>query len=186
MVQSYSLSVERQLGADWYTSMAFAGNASNHVGEYYNINQPMPDPPYDYNPIINTGGLCLSYAPFLGYGSITSNVSPGIISWDALEVSVKHPMGHDVFMTVAYTYQHGLSDQRGQTFFENSNTMQDIYHSRNNYGTTNLNVPQIFKASLIWNLPWYRNAQGFAARRSAAGSFPTSPPSSPGSPRIRD
>jgi hypothetical protein len=162
MVQSYSLSVERQFGASWYTSMAFAGNTSNHVGEYYNINQPMPDPPYDYNPIINTGVFAYAYAPFLGYGSITSNVSPGIIRWDALEVSVKHPMAHGLFMSVAYTYQHGLSDQRGTSFFENSNTMQDIYHSRNNYGTTNLNVPQILTASLIWNLPWYKNAHGFA------------------------
>ncbi|HEY6293794.1 MAG TPA: carboxypeptidase regulatory-like domain-containing protein [Terriglobia bacterium] len=161
MVQSYSLSLERQFGANWYTSMAFAANTSNHVGEYYNINQPMPDPPYDYNPIINTGVFAYAYAPFQGYGSITSNVSPGVIRWDALEVSVKHPMAHDLFLSLAYTYQHGLSDQRGTTFFENSNTMQDIYNPRDNYGTTNLNVPQIFTASLIWNLPWYKNAHGF-------------------------
>jgi len=162
MVQSYSLSVERQFGTNWYTSLAYAANRSNHVGEYYNINQPMPDPPYDYNPIINTGVFAYAYAPFLGYGSITSNVSPGIVRWDALEASVKHPMARDFFLSLAYTWQHGLSDQRGTVFFENNATMQDIYHPRDNYGTTNLNVPQIFTASLIWNLPWFRNEKGFA------------------------
>src|ERR1700722_7806715 len=80
-------------------------------------------------------------------------------------------MAHDLFMSVAYTYQHGLSDQRGQTFFENTNSMQDIYHSRNNYGTTNLNVPQILTASLIWNLPWYRNARGFAGAALGGWQF---------------
>jgi hypothetical protein len=100
------------------------------------------------------------YAPFLGYNSITSNVSPGVVYWDALELSVRHPVGHNVFLTAAYTYQHGLSDQRGQVFFENTNSMQDIYHARDNYGTTNLNAPQVFTLSLIWSLPWFRDAQG--------------------------
>jgi len=170
MVQNYSLSLEHSFGNDWFVSIAGAGNASHHVGEYYNINQPLPDPPYDFNPLINSGTVfAYKYSPFLGYASITSNVSPGNIYWDALELSVRHPVGHNVFLSVAYTWQHGLSDQRGTVFFENSNTMQDIYHPRNNYGTTNLNVPQVLTVSAIWSLPWFRNAQGL--KRLALGGW---------------
>src|SRR5262249_52842482 len=151
MVQNYSLSAERNLGTDWIVSIAGAGNRSHHVGTYYNINQPLPDPPYDYNPNINSGTVfAYKYAPFLGYNSITSNVSPGDVYWDALELSVRHPVGHNLFLSAAYTWQHGLSEQRGIVFFENSNTMQDIYHHRNNYGTTNLNAPHVFTVSAIW------------------------------------
>ena len=161
MVQNYSLTLERSFGPNWIVSIAGVGDGARHVGEYYNINQPLPDPPYNYNPIINSGTVfAYKYAPFLGYGEIQSNVSPGTINWAALELSVRHPMGHNVFLSAAYTWQHGLSNQRGQTFFENTLSQQDTYNPQNNYGTTNLNVPQIFTLSLIWNLPWFRDAQG--------------------------
>jgi hypothetical protein len=160
-VQSYSLSLEHQFAGNWIASIDGAGDVAHHIGTYYNINQPLPDAPYNYNPLINTGTvLPYIYSPFLGYGSITSNVSPANSYWDALEIDVRHPVGHNLFFNAAYTWEHSLSTERGNTFFENSNTMQDIYHPYDNYGSTNLNVPQILTLSGIWTLPWYHNAGG--------------------------
>ncbi len=160
-VQSYSLSMEHQFAGNWFASIAGAGNVAHHIGTYYDINQPLPDPPFDFNPIINTGTvLSQIFSPYQGYGSITTNVSPASSFWDALEINVRHPVGHNLFFSAAYTWEHSLSTERGTVFFENSNTMQDIYHPRNNYGTTNLNVPQILTISAIWNLPWFQNAHG--------------------------
>ncbi len=160
-VQSYSLSLEHQFAGNWIASIAGAGNVAHHIGTYYDINQPLPDPPFDFNPLINTGTVLPQiYSPYQGYGSITTNVSPASSFWDALEINVRHPIGHNLFLSAAYTWEHSLSTERGTVFFENSNTMQDIYHPRNNYGTTNLNVPQILTISAIWNLPWFQNAHG--------------------------
>lgn len=161
-VQSYSLSLQHQFAGNWIASIAGAAATAHHIGTYYDINQPLPDSPYDFNPLINTGNVLNQiYSPYQGYGSITTNVSPATSHWDALEINVRHPLGHNLFVSGAYTWEHSLSTERGTVFFENSNTMQDIYHPGNNYGTTNLNVPQILTVSAIWALPWYQNGGGF-------------------------
>jgi hypothetical protein len=161
MIQTYSLSLEHQFAGNWFTSIAGAGNIGHHVGTYWDRNQALPDPPYDFNPLINSGTVfAYKFAPYPGYGQINTNVSYANLYWNALEINVRHPIGHNLFLTVAYTWQHGLSDTRGSVFFENSNTTQDTYHPRSGYGTSNLNAPQILAISHIWSLPWYSQARG--------------------------
>ena len=69
---TYSLSAERQFSNNWFLSVAGAGNNALHGMGNLNINQPLPDGPYDFNPIINTGTVFPNvYSPYLGYGSIS-------------------------------------------------------------------------------------------------------------------
>ena len=160
-VQSYSLTLEHQFPGNWLVSLAGAANGARHVGSYWNRNQPLPDPPYDFNPIINTGTVFpYVYAPYEGYASINTNVNNSNVNWNALEISVRHPVGHNLFLSAAYTWQHTLSDARGTVLFENSNTEQDIYHPGNNYGSTNYNLPQTLAISAIYSLPWFQGARG--------------------------
>ena len=169
-VQNYSLTLEHRFGNNWLASMAWAGNWAQHVGTYYNMNQPLQDPPYDFNPIINTGTVFpYLYSPYQGYGSITTNVSNGNLRWNALELGLRHPVGHNLFLTAAYTWQHSLADTRGYLFFENATGIQDVYHPGNDYGSSNINVPQVFSVSAVWNLPWYRHAGGI--RQVALGGW---------------
>ncbi len=81
--------------------------------------------------------------------------------WNALELSVRYPMGHGVFISGAYTWQHALAQTSGTTLFNGGTSLQDSYHPRNDYGNSAVNVPQIFTFSGIWTLPWFHNASGF-------------------------
>ena len=65
-----------------------------------------------------------------------------------------------MFLTAAYTWQHSLSDTRGYLFFENATGIQDVYHPGNDYGSSHINVPQVFTVSAVWNPPWYRHSCG--------------------------
>lgn len=169
-VQNYSLTFERRLGNNWYSSVAYAGNWAQHVGTYYNVNQPLPDGQYNFNPIINTGTVfSYLYSPYQGYASITTNVSNGNLRWNALELNLRHPVGHNLFLTAAYTWQHSLSDTRGTLFFENATGIQDVYHPGNDYGSSNINVPQSLGVSAVWDLPWYRKVGGI--RELALGGW---------------
>jgi hypothetical protein len=162
MLMTYSLSLEHQFAGNWLASIAGAGNIGRHEGAYWNRNQPLPDPPYDFNPVINAGTVyAYTFAPYQGYDEMQFNTSYGNLYWDALEVSVRHPVGHNLFLSVAYTWQKGLSEDRGTVFFENNLTIQDSYHPGASYGTSNLTVPQILSISHIWSLPWYSHAGGF-------------------------
>lgn len=160
-VQTYSLSLQHQFAGNWFGSVTGAGNIVRHGNGIENINQPLPDAPYDFNPIINTGTVFNNlYSPYLGYAGIPSDTSGFNAYWNALEVDVRHPVGHNLFLSVAYTWEHGLTETRGYALFNNASTTQDVYNPGLDYGTSNLTPPQIFTVSAIWSLPWYRNAAG--------------------------
>lgn len=161
MVQSYSLSLERQFAGNWFASVSGAGNIARHLPQTYNINQPPPDPPYNFNPAINTGStFAYVFAPYQGYAAINTATYNANAYWNALEVYLRHPIGHDLFASVAYTWQHDLSQARGTGIF-GAATVQDSYHPGAEYGNSSVNVPQIFTVSAIWSLPWFRTGNGF-------------------------
>jgi Carboxypeptidase regulatory-like domain len=166
MLQNYSLSLEHQFAGNWIASIAGAGSIGRHLWSTWNINQPLPDPPYGFNPIINSGTVFQNiYSPYLGYASIDNVEFNDNSSWNALEILVRHPAGHHLFLNVAYTWQHGLatatgSGSNGSVGFGETSP-QDIYHPGSAYGDESFNAPQVLTVSAIWSLPWFQNAHGF-------------------------
>lgn len=186
---TYSLSVEHQFSSNWLLSVAGAGNATLHGMGMLNINQPLPDAPYDFNPIINTGTVFPNlYSPFQGYGNIIQASNRIKQRWDALEISLRHPIGHNLTLTSAYTWQHCLSNAGGGTYVGGvvgALPAQDSYHPLRQYGTCDLNVFNVWTISLIWSLPWFQAAQGverlllngwqFADMTTVQGGFALTP-----------
>jgi len=160
-IQSYSLGLQHQFGANWFVAITGAGNVVHNLVGTQNINQALPDPPYDFNPIINTGTVYpFVFSPYQGYGGITQYASLYNANWDALEISVRHPVGHNVFLSANYTWQHSLSDESSPRIFQ-FGAPQDLYHPGNSYGNTGINTPNILGLSAIWSVPWYQNAGGW-------------------------
>jgi len=151
-IQSYSLSLEHQFRGNWTVTAAGAGDQARHLPETFNYNQPLPDAPYNFNPIINTGTVLASiYGPYYGYGPINDLNTIANSNWTALEVSARHPVGKNLFLSFAYTWSHGLGDT----------TTTNVYNPKEFYGSTSLNVPQVFTASAIYSFPWLQHASGF-------------------------
>lgn len=156
---TYSLSAQHQFTGDWIVSVTGAGNATRHAQGFLNINQPLPEAPYDFDPIINSGTVFpYVYSPYLGYAGINQSTNPIKQRWNALEVSVRHPVGHNLLLTSAFTWQHCLSNAPGNVV--GAAPMQDSYHPMRNYGTCSTNVFNIWTSSLVWSLPWFHGAQG--------------------------
>lgn len=151
-VQTYSLSLEHQFPGNWIVAAAGAGDQGRHLPATFNINQPLPDAPYDFNPVINTGTVLASiYGPYYGYGPINQLNTIVNSNWTALELSARHPVGNNLFLSLAYTWSHGLSDA----------TTINYYNPRQFYGNTTSNVPQVFTASAIYALPWLQHDTGW-------------------------
>jgi hypothetical protein len=164
-IQSYSLGVQHQFG-EWIASVTGAGNAVNNQTVQGNINQPVPEGGFDFNPIINTGkvsnysSLIAGHVPYVGYGAVSMYQNLAYSNWNALELNVKHPVGHGAFFSAAYTWQHGLSINRGVNGYFTGTSVQDIYHPGKNYGTSNTNVGQVLAISLIWRIPLFSHSSG--------------------------
>ena len=163
---TYSLTVEHQFASNWLLSVAGAGNSTRHAQGMLNINQPLPDPPYDFNPIINTGTVFpYVYSPYQGYAGISQASNPIKQRWNALEIGLRHPVGHNLVITSSYTWQHCLTNASGNFYalggVVGGSPAQDSYHPNRQYGTCSYNVFNIWTSSLIWGLPWFRAAHGF-------------------------
>jgi len=155
-IQSYSLSLEHQFLGNFLASIAAAGTIQRHLIQSININQAPSDAPYDFNPNINNNAAINAaylqnyYSAYLGYGNISVNKAEGNGFWNALEVNVRHPAGRNVVLTVAYTWQRGLS----------STTIQNGYNPGGYYGPTSNFVPQVLNFSWVWSIPYFQSARG--------------------------
>ncbi len=161
-IQTFSLSLEHQFAGSWFTSITGAGDLARHQTALWGINQPLPDAPYQFNPEINAQTYSNNVlVPFQGYAGI-SQIEPALnTNWYGLEIGVRHPVGHNVSLTVAYTWEHDLSEIRGNSLFDNESGPVNVYAPGNDYGNSAVNVPQSLSFGYIWNLPWYQNAHGW-------------------------
>jgi Carboxypeptidase regulatory-like domain/TonB-dependent Receptor Plug Domain len=169
VIHNYSLGLEHEFHKGWFTSVAYAGNAARDLSGSLNINQPPPDPPYNFNPQINSGTIFpYVYAPYQGYAAINTFINARQANYNALEATLRHTIG-SLFVSAAYTYQHALSEIRGNTLFSGVSSNQDAYHPGNDYGSSTFNATQTFSTSIVWNLPLFANAQGL--KRTLLGGW---------------
>lgn len=156
-VYTYSLSVQQQFGANWLAQIAFAGIAGRDLPLELNINQPLPYESYAYNPALLTSGAGNAYyAPYGGYDTITYATSTGIANWNAMELSLRHPVGHSVLFRAQFTWAHGLSDIPGQAGYAQENSgVQNSYHPTNDYGNSELNQSLNYSSDVIYQAPWF-------------------------------
>jgi Carboxypeptidase regulatory-like domain/TonB-dependent Receptor Plug Domain len=146
--QTFSLSLEHQFVGNWIVSVAGAGALGRHLLGTWNYNQPLPYGNYNFNPIINAGNVFqYIYSPYYGYGPISTLNTVVNSNWSALEVNARHPMGRNFLVQIAYTWSHGLSNASAVNW----------YNTREYYGNTSTNVPQVLTASVIYQMPWLRN-----------------------------
>ncbi len=134
-IKTFSLSLQQQFGSNWILSIAGAGNRSRNLQTSLNINQPGPSGAFDFNPNLNTNQVTSAYyAPFQGLGSISFSEPVGRDSWSALEFGLRHPVGHNLYLTAAYTWSHNL---------DNTGGFQNVYHPALAYGNSSLNTPHV-------------------------------------------
>lgn len=169
-IQTYSLSVEHELPGNWFFAIAGAGNLAHHLADRFNINQPPPDPPYDFNPNINNPAYSpYSFSPYQGYGGILSTNSEDVSYWTGLLANVRHDFSHGLFFNASYTWAHGLSNNRSTSPFQYAATMQNPFKRRTDYGNSALNIPQIFTFNIMYDLPFFSRASGW--KRTLLGGW---------------
>ena len=167
---SYSLSLEHQFRKNWMAMIAWAGDAARNIQNTgFNENTPMPTSingvNYDFNPNLNPPtDYSTNYdAPYQGYGSITEIGTQASDNWNALEVSVRHPVSDNLFFTAAYTWSHNLGNGTGGV---------NMYNLEYDYGNEEgINFPQIFTTTLTYNLPWFRHSRGFTGQTLGGWKF---------------
>ena len=113
-IESYSLSIQHQFPRNWAAALVGASTQARHVVGTFNINQAPHFGQFDYNPALNASAAPTQYiyAPYPGYGAISTIGTRLDQNWNAFEASLRHPVGNLVF-TASYTWSHDLGDLAG-------------------------------------------------------------------------
>jgi hypothetical protein len=178
-VQQWNLSLQRELSKGTVLTVAYVGSKGTHLSLQRDINQLYPisnsENPYPVgqamtqadcnsgtvNGVAPTGAAAIQfgtacgnspapYAPYRGYGTITSLEPQANSTYNSLQVSAHRHVGRLSF-DVAYTWSHSLDDSsdRYDATFVNS------YNLGQTYASSNFDQRQILNIGYVYDLPFF-------------------------------
>lgn len=174
-IQSYSLTVERQIRQNLVGSLAYAGSQGRHLTASADINFPLPvtapsvagclapgqgaTASYDYDPCINTGAASPNYTrPYKGYSSISNNeYDEGSSNYNSLQSNLIY-RAHASQFSVAYTWSKVLTTipvngARSTTSIGATAQNPRDFHAE--YGEPSYNFTNNITATWVYSIPYF-------------------------------
>ncbi len=99
-VQSYTLSVDRQLGADTTLEIDYIGSRGTHLGQRYDLNQPFRGAMYNGN----------FPRPYQGFGTINYYSFGANSVYNGATLFLHRRWRHGLYYGVTYTYAKSIDD----------------------------------------------------------------------------
>jgi hypothetical protein len=170
-VYQYNLGLQQQVQNNMVFTLAYVGNASDHLSQTLDINTvPANDP----NRIHICGGNCGATGgynanydrPYLGFGSGVNIVeNEGNAHYDGLQATFRATAWHNLTMGAAYTFSHAWDVIDAQLFNNVDNPMNPGYQ----YGTAGFDRRNIAVVNFDYSVPLFQNAHGLT--KSLAGGW---------------
>jgi Carboxypeptidase regulatory-like domain/TonB-dependent Receptor Plug Domain len=161
-VQQWDLDFQRQLTRTMLLDIGYFGNRGLHLPGTLDINQPRPGAylsagVLQQGPINFGNSQLLNYVrPYRGFGPINISSPRFQSNYHSLQAQWQWRASENNLLTLNYTWSHALTDAPSQY-----NTPQNMYDIHAEYGPADFDRRQIFTASYIYHLPFYRLQRGF-------------------------
>ena len=154
MIQSWSLTVQRQLPGQFLASVGYVGTRATNFEVWIDRNAPDYVRPagYDFDPRLNSGFNSNLIRPFQGYGSITEYNSGASSTYHSLQTSFQRRLAHDLAIQGTYTFGKAI----GETATARNVTVQDPLNWRADRGPTDFDRTHVFSGNYIYTLPFLR------------------------------
>ncbi len=188
--QQFSMSVEHQFGNANLLSLAYVGELGRHLARGVALNYPAlglgtvsvpqlagnsfcPSGNCDVqNYLIHEAGSANFFTPYRGYvnSGVTQKGNSATSNYNSLQAEFRHTFGHGLTADLSYTWAHNLDNQSTTYTNQNGNwtEVNPTNYSRF-YGTSSLNRTQVFTASYIYYLPFFKNASNAFVREAVGG-----------------
>jgi Carboxypeptidase regulatory-like domain/TonB dependent receptor len=176
MENTWNFSIEHAFKNDYLLTVAYIGHQDYHV--------PLPleqSPGIFYcNTLgpnctqaeINANGINRVYSP--NFVSVLSYESVGTGSYNAFQVSVQKRFARGLQFTSNYTWSKNL-DLNSEASESNVGSISNPYNIPSNYGISDLNTPQIWNNTFVYQSPkmdqWGRAASALLGNWELAGSW---------------
>jgi len=180
--QQWSLDIQRQLSNTVLFDIGYYGSNGIHlpgfedlnepaVGSYLNCTAATPctaGPGSTNNvvipaPINNTppSNQLAVLRPYTGYGPGLFFVDLFTSNYHSLQTQVQKKFSGNSFVSVAYTWSHGLTTDPADRSTGGAAIPQVSGDFSNNYGPTIADRRHVVTANFVYELPWLRSQQGF-------------------------
>jgi hypothetical protein len=150
-VQSYFVSVQRELRPNMLLDVAYVGNRANDLLALANYNQAVPN---------NAAGSLSLQArrPIQEFSDITYAFNGNRSRYNALQVKFDWRGSHGVTLLNSFTWSKAQDNGAGslENNFGNLPGPQDYYHMDADFGISGYNQPLNNTTSFVWELPFGR------------------------------
>ena len=192
MIQTYSLTLQREVVPHGVLSIGYAGNLQEHIlSTQLDGNFPLPGTTagtprcaamsptheqstnYQFDPCLNTGSTAKAYYRlYQGYDQILSTMSGGIGNYNSLQSGFVY-RANALTLNLAYTWSRALTDvvpanpgsNGGSGVGYNSvGTFQNSHDIRAEYGRPDFDRAHVFTAAPVYELPYFRSSNHLLAR----------------------
>jgi hypothetical protein len=93
--------------------------------------------------------------PYPQYDGIWAMLDDGISNYNAFQLTVKHEFAQGLMFTANYTWSKAMDTQTVSNWFGgDAGLVQNSYSPRANYGLGNMDMPNIFNVSFVYQLPF--------------------------------
>lgn len=153
--QDFNLSVQREILPNTLVEVAYVGTWGTHLLGDIDLNQATLA-----NRVANPGVDVNALAPYLGYQAIISRAPIFTSNYNSLQASLNRRFSHGLSVQLSYTWSRLLTNMPQ----DRALGVYDSYDIAANYGPSTLNTPQMFVASYVYDLPFYKNQSGLLGR----------------------
>jgi hypothetical protein len=154
---TWNMKLERQFGANWLLSAAYAGNSGYHLSSNQEGN-PNPNAAV-YIPGASTTANTQARRPVQNISAVTLYSTVFNSHYHALKLNAEKRFSGGLVLLANYTWSKTLDD-----FVNPQNgAISNPFNRRLDYGISNDDIPHILHFSAVWQIPGPK-LQGFAAR----------------------
>ncbi|MGH7870527.1 MAG: hypothetical protein ACREP9_23490, partial [Candidatus Dormibacteraceae bacterium] len=168
-IWEWTLSAEHQFGNDFVVEAAYVGSHGKNLQYVTNLNQitnPALLASNDVSgcngatpatPLSSTNPLILPCArPYPQFGSLSGSTFNGISNYNSLQISARKRYAYGLTFDANYTWAHMLDDQDSAGWGSTAGAQVWQYGNSpsSNYGNSNFDIPQAFKMTAQYELPF--------------------------------
>jgi hypothetical protein len=150
-VQSYQLSVQRQLASGTYIDLAYVGNHGVHEQILQDANEDQP----------NAAGASLSLQarrPIKTFAGIQESFNGGVSRYNALEAKLEKRYGAGIYISNSFTWSHTQDMAAADQELDNNDSpLVDLYNPKASYTRSAYDRPINDSLAVVWDLPYGRN-----------------------------
>jgi hypothetical protein len=181
-MQHWNLDLQHQFGKDGKTvvTAGYFGSKGTHLIGTYELNEvpagkalatlcaagasttptiPCQNPGAAFTSTANTAILD-QIRPYRGYRSIAIITPQFNSNYHSLQVSAQRRFTGSSQVSLAYTWSRNMTDN--QT--DRSTASQNSYNNKADYGRATLDRRHVLTINYVYELPFYRNQEGFAGK----------------------